>query len=46
MRRIDFFTLAVKAAEIADDKKATDTIILDIRGVSAIANYFYLYSPF
>ena len=42
MAKIDFLVLAVKAAEIADDKKAVDTIILDIRGVTAIANYFVI----
>jgi ribosome-associated protein len=46
MRKIDFFALAVKAAEIADDKKAIDTIILDIRGVTAIANYFIITTAF
>jgi ribosome-associated protein len=40
--KIDFFALAVKAAEIADDKKAIDTIILDMREVTAIANYFVI----
>ncbi|MCA6085326.1 ribosome silencing factor [Candidatus Endomicrobiellum agilis] len=42
MAKIDFFALAVKAAEIADDKKAIDTIILDMREVTAIANYFVI----
>jgi ribosome-associated protein len=42
MAKIDFFALAVKAAEIADDKKAVDTIILDIRGVTTLANYFII----
>jgi ribosome-associated protein len=42
MTKIDFLTLAVKAAEIADDKKAIDTIILDICGVTTIANYFVI----
>jgi ribosome-associated protein len=46
MTTIDFFTLAVKAAEIADDKKAVDTIILDIRDVTAIANYFIITTAF
>jgi ribosome-associated protein len=46
MTKIDFFTLAIKAAEIADDKKAVDTIILDIRGVTAIANYFVITTAF
>jgi ribosome-associated protein len=42
MAKIDFLALAVKAAEIADDKKAIDTIILDIRSVTTIANYFVI----
>ncbi|MCA6080343.1 MAG: ribosome silencing factor [Endomicrobium sp.] len=42
MAKIDFFALTVKAAEIADDKKAIDTIILDMRKVTAIANYFVI----
>jgi ribosome-associated protein len=42
LTKIDFFTLAVKAAEIADDKKAVDTIILDIRSMTAIMNYFII----
>ena len=42
MAKIDFFALAVKAADIADDKKAIDTIILDMRDVTAITNYFVI----
>jgi ribosome-associated protein len=42
MAKIDFLALSVKVAEIADDKKAIDTIILDIRGVTTIANYFVI----
>ncbi|BAG13863.1 ribosome silencing factor [Candidatus Endomicrobiellum trichonymphae] len=42
MAKINFLALAEKAAEIADNKKAIDTIILDIRGVTAIANYFVI----
>ncbi|MDR0800188.1 MAG: ribosome silencing factor [Endomicrobium sp.] len=42
MAKIDFFALAVKATEIADDKKALDTIILDMRDITAIANYFVI----
>jgi len=30
------------AAEIANDKKAKDTIIIDIRGLSVIADYFVI----
>ncbi|OEG69217.1 hypothetical protein ATZ36_10760 [Candidatus Endomicrobiellum trichonymphae] len=42
MAKIDFLALAVKAAEIADNKKAIDTIILDICSVTTIANYFII----
>ncbi len=40
MVNIDFFKLAVKAAKIADDKKAIDTVVLDVRDLTTIANYF------
>ncbi|MDR1103887.1 MAG: ribosome silencing factor [Endomicrobium sp.] len=40
MVNIDFFKLAVKAAKIADDKKAIDTVILDVKDLTTIANYF------
>jgi ribosome-associated protein len=40
MVNIDFFKLAVKAAKIADDKKAIDTVILDVKNLTTIANYF------
>jgi ribosome-associated protein len=40
MVNIDFLKLAVKAAKIADDKKAIDTIVLDVRDLTTIANYF------
>jgi ribosome-associated protein len=34
--------LAKLAVEVASDKKATDVILLDIRGVSVIADYFVI----
>lgn len=34
--------IAQLAAETANDKKAKDTIILDIRGLSVIADYFVI----
>lgn len=40
MININFLELAVKAAKIADDKKAIDTVVLDIQDLTAIANYF------
>jgi ribosome-associated protein len=42
MSKIDFYALAVKAAEIAEDKKALNTVILDVRNLTAIANYFVI----
>ncbi|MDR2427588.1 MAG: ribosome silencing factor [Endomicrobium sp.] len=40
MVNIVFFKLAVKAAKIADDKKAIETVILDVKNLTTIANYF------
>ncbi|MDR2398950.1 MAG: ribosome silencing factor [Endomicrobium sp.] len=40
MGNIDFLKLAVKAAKIADDKKAIDTVLLDVHDLTTIANYF------
>jgi len=34
--------IARLAVEAAEDKKATDIVLLDIRGVSAIADYFVI----
>jgi ribosome-associated protein len=42
MAKIDFLGLAIKAAAIAEDKKAIATVILDIRTVTTIANYFVI----
>jgi len=42
MSKIDFLKMAEKAAEIADDKKAVKTVILDVRSLTAIANYFVI----
>lgn len=42
MTKIDFRKLAVKAAKIAIDKKAVDTVILDVQEMTALANYFVI----
>ncbi|MDR1195281.1 MAG: ribosome silencing factor [Endomicrobium sp.] len=42
MAQIDFLKMAKKAAAIADDKKADDIIILDVRNLTEIANYFVI----
>jgi ribosome-associated protein len=42
MVKIDFYELAVKIAEIAGDKKALDTVILDVHKLTAITNYFVI----
>jgi len=40
MENIDFEAFAKKAAQIAADKKALDIRVLDVRDLTAIANYF------
>ncbi|MDR2351390.1 MAG: ribosome silencing factor [Endomicrobium sp.] len=40
MINIDFLNLAKKTAKIADDKRAIDTVILDVKDLTTIANYF------
>jgi ribosome-associated protein len=42
MVNIDFLKLAIKAAKIADDKKAINTIVLDIQDLTTMANYFVI----
>ena len=42
MSSINFLELAVKAAKIADDKKALGTVILDVMPLTAMANYFVI----
>lgn len=42
MAKIDFKKLALEAAQIAEEKKAIDTIILDVRKQTAIANHFVI----
>ncbi|MFH1378865.1 MAG: ribosome silencing factor [bacterium] len=42
LKKISFRKLAVKAAHAADAKKAEDIVILDIRKITAIADYLLL----
>jgi ribosome-associated protein len=40
--KIDFYKLALQAAEIARTKKAIDTLVLDIQKLTTITNYFVI----
>lgn len=41
-RQLEPAQLAKLAVDVASDKKATDIVLLDIQGVSAIADYFVI----
>ncbi len=41
-RQLEPGQIARLAVEVASDKKATDIVLLDIRGVSVIADYFVI----
>lgn len=40
--KTDYLGLARKAAKIADDKKASDIVILNVRRLTAVADYFVI----
>jgi len=42
MTKIDFFELAKQAQKIAEDKKGENVMIIDVKGKTAIANYFVI----
>lgn len=42
MAKINFLKLAKKAAEIADDKKGEDILLLDVKKLTAIADYLLI----
>ncbi len=44
LKEITTEDLAKKVAEAADDKKAEDIVVLDMRGVSILADYFIICS--
>ncbi|MFH1784119.1 MAG: ribosome silencing factor [bacterium] len=39
---MDFHNIALQCAEIADDKKAANIIVMDMRELTAITNYFVI----
>jgi ribosome-associated protein len=42
MEKVDFLSLALSAAKIADDKKASDIVILDVKDLTSICNYLVI----
>lgn len=42
MTKIDFLELAKQAQKIAEDKKGENVMIIDVKGKTAIANYFVI----
>jgi ribosome-associated protein len=42
MKKIDFLKLARRAAQVADDKKGRDIVILNVRRLTTVANYFLI----
>jgi len=44
MGKINFRELAVKAAKIAEDKKALNTVVLDVEPLTSMANFFVITS--
>ncbi|MEA5001522.1 MAG: ribosome silencing factor [Endomicrobiaceae bacterium] len=44
MKKINFLTLAEKALSIAEDKKGENVLLLDVTGLTELANYFVIVS--
>jgi ribosome-associated protein len=42
MGKIDFLKLARHAARVADDKKGKDIVILNVKRLTVVANYFLI----
>lgn len=42
MKKTDFLKLAKKAKEIAEDKKGENVVILDVKELTSITNYFVI----
>ena len=42
MKKNEFLKLAKKAKEIAEDKKGEDVIIIDVKDLTSITNYFVI----
>lgn len=42
MKKINFLTLAKKAKKIAEDKKGENVVLLDVKNLTEITNYFVI----
>jgi ribosome-associated protein len=42
MEKVDFLSLALSAAQIADDKKASDIVVLDVKDLTSICDYLVI----
>ena len=43
-RSLDALDLAKRVVELAEDKQAADIVLLDIRPISIVADYFVIFS--
>lgn len=43
-KRMTARQLAIEAARIADDRRCTDILVLDLRGISPVTDYFVIFT--